>query len=156
MVLEVHGRPPQPHGVEHVDGEQLGEDMTHEQRLESRPSRVQGRESTEHNRRSLESRSVHVETEDPIHGLQACSITVDRVVGRSQSVGVLVPWWRAREDHLDQDRCDVHVAKCAGEGGQCARRPPDKHAPADDDRRHVVDESVGEPRQHIEHGVLVS
>jgi hypothetical protein len=155
MVLKVHGRPPQPHGVEHVDREKPGEDVAHEQCLQSRPSRVQGGEGTEDDRGGLECGGVHVETEDPVHGLQTSGITVDRVVGRGQSVGVLVPRGRAWEDHLDQNSCDVHVAERAGEGGQCAGRTPDEHASADNNRRHIVDKSVGEPRENIEDRVLV-
>ena len=116
---------------------------------------MQGGECTEHYRRSLEGGGVHVEAKDSIHSLQSRSIAVNRVIGGREAVGVLVPRWRAGEDHLDKDGCDVHVTERAGEGRKCARRPPDEHASADNNRGHVVDESVGEPREHVKNSVLV-
>ena len=47
VVRKIHGRPPQPHGVEAIDGEKLGEQMAHEQRLQSCPARVEGGECAE-------------------------------------------------------------------------------------------------------------
>lgn len=155
MVLEVHCRPPQPHGVENIDREQLRENVSHEKCLECGPSRMQRGECTKDHRRGLECGGIHVKAEDSVHGLQARSITVDRVVGRSQSVGVLVPRWRAGEDELNENGCDVHVTESAGESRKRARRTPDEHASADNNWGHVVDESVGEPRKHIEHSVLI-
>ena len=58
MVREIHGRPPQPHGVEDVEGEELGEDVAHEQGLHSCPAGVQGGECTEYHGRRVESGGV--------------------------------------------------------------------------------------------------
>ena len=155
VVREVHGRPPQPHGVKHVDGEQLGEDVTHKQGLESGPARVQGREGTENHGRGVESRGVEIDTEERIDGLETGGITGDGVVGGCQSVRVLVPGRRAGEDDLDYDGRHVHVAESAGPDGGGAGRAPDEHASGDDDGRDVVNDAVGDPGQQVQDDVLV-
>jgi hypothetical protein len=142
VVREVHGRPPQPHGVEDVYREKLGKQVTHEESLEGRPSRVQGGESTEDDRGGVKSRGVQIDTEELINGLETRSISRNGVVGRSQPVGVFIPWWRAWEDCLNEDSRDVHVSECTRPGWQSARGAPNKHAGTDDDGRHIVNDSV--------------
>lgn len=111
VVREVHGRPPQPHGIEDVYWEKLGEQMSHKQSLEGGPTGVQRRESTEDDGGGVESGSVQIDTEELVDRLETRSISGDGVVGRSQSVGVLIPWRRAWEDGLNKDSRDVHVSE---------------------------------------------
>lgn len=134
MVRKVHGRPPEPHSVEDVNWEQLREDGAHEEGLKRGPTRVERWESTKNNGRSVKARGVEIHTEQLIDGLESSGIPSDRVVGRSQSIGVLVPWRRAGEDCLDQDSNNVHISERASPDWQSARRTPDEHASADDDR----------------------
>lgn len=155
MVGEVHGRPPQPHGVEDVDGEQPGENVSHEQRLHGCPAGVQGGECTKDHGRCVECRGVHVDAEQRIDGSETRGVSDDGVVCGCQAINVLVPWWRAGEDDLDQDSGDVHVSKGAGPDGEGAGRAPDEHAGADDDGRDVVYDAVGDPSEEVEDGVLV-
>lgn len=155
MVRKVHCGPPQPHGVEHVDGEQLGEHVSHKQRLQGSPARVQGWEGTEDHGRGVESRGVEIDAKQRIDGLETSCVTGDGVVGGRQSVGVLVPGRRAGEDDLDYDGGHVHVAKSAGPDRGGAGRAPNEHAPADDDGRDVVNNAVRYPSQQVQNGVLV-
>jgi hypothetical protein len=129
--------------------------MSHEQRLEGSPSRVQRWESTEDDWRSMEAGGVQIDAEKLVDCLQASSISRDGVVGRGQSVRVLVPWWRAREDCLDKNGRDVHVSKCACPGRKSTRRSPDEHAAADDDRRYIVYDSIRQPREQVKKCVFV-
>lgn len=155
VVGEVHGRPPKPHGVENVHGEELGEDVSHKQRLESSPSGVQRGEGAKDQGRSVEARSVEINASQLVDCLESRGVTRDAVVGGGQSVCVLVPGGRAGEDHLDQNSCDVHVAKSARPDGEGARRRPDEHACADNDRRYIVYDTVGQPGEDVQDCVLV-
>ena len=91
MVGKVHGRPPEPHGVEDIDGKQSREEVSHEESLEGRPARVQRWESAEYHRRSIEGGSVKVNTKELVNCLQSCGIADNRVVCWCQSICVLVP-----------------------------------------------------------------
>jgi hypothetical protein len=152
---QVHGRPPQPHGVEDVYWEELGEQVSHEQRLEGCPSRVQRGESAKYDGGGLECRGVHVDAEEFVDSLQPSRISCDRVVRRCQSVGVLIPRRRAWEDCLDQNSGDVHVSESTCKDREGAGRAPNEHAAADDERGHIVDDSVGDDSEEVEEGVLV-
>jgi hypothetical protein len=152
---QVHGRPPQPHGVEDVYREKLGEQVSHEQRLEGCPSRVQRGESAKHYGGGLECRGVEVDTEELIDGLQPSRISCDRVVRRCQSVRVLIPRRRAGKNCLDQNSRDVHVSESTCKDREGAGRAPNEHAAADDERRHIVDDSVGYDSEDVEEGVLM-
>jgi hypothetical protein len=133
VMREVHGRPPEPHGVEDVDWEELREQMSHKQSLQGCPSRVQGRESSENHGRGEESRSVQVDAKEPINGLQTSGISGNSVGGGCESVGVFVPRRRAGEYDLDEDGGDVHVAKSTSPNWSSSWRAPDEHADSDDD-----------------------
>ena len=50
VMAEIHGRPPNPEGVENEQRSELREDVAHEERLQGCISRMQGGESTEHER----------------------------------------------------------------------------------------------------------
>jgi hypothetical protein len=155
VVREVHGRPPQPHGVEHVDREELGEQMSHEQGLESRPSGVERGKSAKDDWRGVEARGIQINTKKLVNCLETRGVSSDGVVGRCQAVCVLVPWRRAGKDGLDQHSRDIHVAESACPRWCSARRSPDEHAAADNDRRHIVDNSVWQPGEEIKDYVLV-
>lgn len=155
MVREVHGRPPQPHGVEDIDREELGEQVSHEQGLEGRPSGVERGESAKDDWRGMESRSVQINAKKLVDCLKTRGISGDGVVGRSQTICVLVPWGRAGKDGLDQHSRDVHVAESACPGWCSTWGSPDKHAAADNDRRHIVDNTIWQPGEEIKDYVLV-
>jgi hypothetical protein len=155
MMRQVHGRPPQPHGVEDVYWEELGEQVSHEQRLEGCPSRVQRGESAKHYGGGLECGSVEVDAEELVNGLQPSRISCDRVVRRCQSVRVLIPRRRAGKDCLDQNSRDVHVSESTCEDREGARRAPNEHAAAHDERRYVVDDSIGYDGKEVEERVFV-
>lgn len=152
---KVHGRPPQPHGVEDIDWEQLGEDVSHEQGLQSSPSRVQRGESAKDHGGAKEGGSVDVDAGKLVNGLETCSVAVNAVVGGSQSVGVFVPWRGAWENNLDEDGSDVHVSKSTSPNGKGSWGTPDEHASANNDGRYVVDNTVRQPCKDIKDGVLV-
>jgi hypothetical protein len=154
-VREVHGRPPKPHCVEDVDRKEPGEDVSHKQRLQGSPSRVQRGESTKDHWGGVEARSVEIDSSQLVDCLESRSVTRDTVVGGGQTIRILVPGGRAGEDDLDQNSCDVHVAKGARPDGEGARGGPDEHASANNDRRHIVYDSVGQPGEDVEDCVLV-
>lgn len=155
VVGKVHGRPPQPHGVEDIDWEQPGEDVSHEQSLQGSPSRVQRGEGTEDHWGAKEGGGVDVDAGKLVNSLETCSVAVNAVVCGSQSVRVFVPWRRAWENNLDEDGCDVHVSKSTSPDRKGSWRTPDEHACANNDGRYVVDDTVGQPGKDIEDGVLV-
>lgn len=116
---------------------------------------MQGGESSEDHGRGVESGRVQIDAEEGIDSLETSCVTGNRVVGRCEAVGVLVPGRRAGEDDLDDDGGHVHVAESACPGGGSARRAPNKHASANNDGRNVVDHAVGDPSQDIQDSVLV-
>jgi len=156
VVGKVHGRPPQPHCVANVDGEQPGKDVSHKQSLQGGPSGVKGGESAKDHGRGEEGRGVDINAGKLVDGLETGSVSGNAVVGRRQSVRVLIPRWGAWEDDLNQHSRDVHVAESACPDGQGARRTPNEHACADNNGRDIVYDSVRQPGKDVENGVLVS
>lgn len=88
---------------------------------------MQRGEGAENHGRGGEGRGVEVDAEQLIDGGKTGRRARHRVVCRSKTVHVLVPRRRAREDELDHDTNQVHVAKRSGEGGGSSGGPEKKH-----------------------------
>lgn len=116
---------------------------------------MQGGESAKDHGGAKEGGGVDVDASKLVNSLESCSVAVNAVVGRSQSVGVFVPWRGAWENNLDEDGCDVHVSKSTSPNGKGSWGTPDEHACANNDGRYVMDDTVRQPGKDIEDGVLV-
>lgn len=81
----------------------------------------------------MEAGSVEIEAKELVDRLETRGVSSNGVVGGRKTVRILVPRGRTWEDGLNEDGCNVHVAKCPCEHWQGTGRAPDEHAPADDD-----------------------
>lgn len=127
VVGKIHGSPPEPGGVEDEKRAKFGEGVAHEQSLNCSTSGVQRGEGAENHGGGGEGRGVEVDAEQLIDGGKTGRRARHRVIGRSKTVHVLIPRRRAREDELDHDTNQVHVAKRSGEGRGSSRGSKKEH-----------------------------
>lgn len=56
---------------------------------------------------------------------------------------------------MDQNSCDVHVSESTRPDREGARGTPNEHASANNNRRYIVYDSVGQPSEDVQDCVLV-
>jgi hypothetical protein len=156
VMREVHGGPPEPTGVDDEQGAELGESVAHEQGFDGGASRVQRGESTENHGRGGESGSVQIDTEELIDRGKTSGRALHRVVGGSETVHVLIPGRRAREEELDHNTSQVHVTEssCKSRGG--SGRAEEEHETGADKGSTEMGDTVRQPGEDIEDDSLVS
>lgn len=64
-------------------------------------------------------------------------------MGWRKTVEVFIPRWRAREEELDDDTCNVHVSEAASKDGGDAGRAKDEEEDGADDGSAVMHDAVG-------------
>lgn len=155
VVVEVHGRPPKPEGVDDEQRAETRERVGHEESLDGGRAGVQRRERAEHDGRRGESRGVQVDVEELVDRGKTGGRAGHAVVSRRQTVHVLIPRRSAREAELNANANDVHPSECASKGGSGSGRTEDEHQTRADERRAEVGDAVRQPSQHVEKGALV-
>ena len=113
-------------------------------------------EGTEDHWRGSESGSVQVDTEELIDCGKTSGRALHGVVGRSEAVHVFVPRRRAREEELNHDTSQVHVAKGSCESGRGSGRTEEEHETRTDERGTKMGDTVRQPGEDIEDDGLVS
>jgi hypothetical protein len=156
VMRQVHGGPPEPSGVDDEQGAELGESVAHEQGFDGGASRVQRGESTEDHGRSGEGGGVQVDTKELINRGETSGRALHRVVGRSETVHVLIPGRRAGEEELDHDTSQVHVTESSCKGGSGSGRAEEEHETRADKGSTEMGDAVRQPCEDIESDGLVS
>lgn len=101
VVVEVHGRPPNPSNVDDEKRTEAGEAVAQDKSLHDGVRSVQRRESAERNRSGRETGGVHIDAENSVNTGQTSGGSGHAVRSRSETMLILVPRRSAREDKLD-------------------------------------------------------
>ena len=113
-------------------------------------------ECAENHWRSSEARRVHVKSEQRIDTSQAGWRTFHRVIGRGKTVHILVPRRRTREENLNHDTCQIHVAEGKPEDGQSRGWSENENDCGHNERTTEMAESIRKPCQQIQRIALAA
>ena len=116
---------------------------------------MEGGKGPKNQRRGGEGRGVEVDAKDLVNPREASRGARHGVMGRSQSVLVLIPRWRTWKEYLDGDANQIHVPETACKRRGTGGRSEDEDERGADDGRSKVDNAIWQPRHEVEEGVLV-
>ncbi len=155
VVVEVHGGPPDPADVGDEKRAQAGEVVA-----EKRASRVASAAcrlgKAPKGTGAVVKLVVYMSTPSSLSTLaRPAGEPGHAVVGRLEAVGALVPRRRARHEELQRDAQAAQVAERPREEGRGAGRGEQEEHDRAGGGRGEVAEPVGDPGQHVEHGVGV-
>lgn len=129
--------------------------MAHEECFDRRTTRVKGWKGAKHHGGGSKCRSVEIDTKELVNGRKSSWRPLHLVVCWSQPVHVLIPWWRAWEEDLNQHSSQIHVSKSSCEHGRGSWRSKEEHEARADKRSTKMGDAIWKPCQNVESHRLV-
>lgn len=155
VMAKIHGRPPNPASIDNEERSELGEGVAHEECLKHGVGGVERRESAKWKRRRGEVGGVQVNAKDLVDTGEACGRSGHTVRCRHQAVLVLVPWRSAWEHKLNGDTENAHPTKATSKHVDCSRGGKDEEDQRANCGGSKMHDTVRQPSQDVEDGVLV-
>ena len=150
VVVQVHGRPPDPADVHDEERAEPREAELEEEGLEGGVGRVQAREGAERDRGGSKAGGVHIKTQQLVYAGQAGGGALHPVVSRLQAVGFFVPRRGTGQSQLYGHSDDGHVTEGSSKGWSGSGGGKEKKHGAAYGGKSEVAQAIGYPGQEVE------